>query len=231
MYNWQELLNNPKILFEKSDEVTPLTIANEERSLHEIEELLGRQIPEDYKSFGKIFGSVGIDEFAVIYSPDFWSHKFMMEVFKDDIDPEYYRVSAKNAKIIPAFLEHALWFGKTDRADLLFDLNAPNDSNTSCHVYMLQKDPKKLHFVSDSLFNFITQFCFGNSPNHLPKKISPKHLESHTFRQWVQYHYTKYSISSEEGFKNYLLSLEPRDSWNEDNLPNWSNPSTPYYSS
>lgn len=227
MYNWQELLSNPNILFEKSDEVTTLTIAKEEMSFQEIEELLDRQIPEDYQAFYKTFGSISIDEFAVIYSPDFWTHKSMMEVFKEQIDTEYHRVSAKNAKVITAFLDHALWFGKTDRADLLFDLNAPNDSNTSCHVYMLQTDPKKLHFVSDSLFNFITQFCFGNSPNHLPKRISPKHLESHTLHQWVQSCHTEHGISSEEEFKNYLLFKENLDNWNVDNLPNYSNPSTP----
>jgi|NOAtaT_5_FD_contig_123_18716_length_1990_multi_5_in_0_out_1_2 hypothetical protein len=226
MYNWQEFLNNSNTIFEKSDEVTALTIAKEEKSFQEIEELLGRQIPEDYKSFCKTFGSVSIDEFAVIYSPDFWGHKFMMEVFKDEIDTGNHRISAKNVKIIPAFLDHALWFGTTDRADLLFDLNVPNDSNTSCHVYMLQTAPRKLHFVSDSLFNFITQFCFGNSPNHLPKKISPKHLESHTLHQRVQSCYKEHGISSEEEFKNYLLFKETLDSWMEDNLPNSSNPST-----
>ena len=227
MYNWQELLSNPNILFEKSDEVTTLTIAKEERSFQEIEELLGHQIPEDYKSFYKTFGSVIVDEFAVIHCPDFWNHKSMIEATKKQIDTGDDRVSAKNAKVIPAFLDHALWFGTTDRADLFFDLNAPNDSNTSCNVYMLQTAPRKLHFISDSLFNFITQFCFGNSQNHLPKKISPKHLESHTLHQWVQYCYTEYGISSEEEFKNDLLFKENLDSWMEDNLPNYSNPSTP----
>ncbi len=230
MYNWQEFLNNSNILFEKSDRVTTLTIASEERSLQEIEKLLGRHIPEDYKSFCKTFGSVVIDEFAVIYSPDFWGHKFMMEVFKDEIDTGNHRISAKNVKIIPAFLDHALWFGTTDRADLLFDLNVPNDSNTSCHVYMLQTAPRKLHFVSDSLFNFITQFCLGNSPSHLPKKISPKHLESHTLHQWVQSWHGEHGISSEEEYKNYLLFKETLDSWNGDDFSSSSNSSTLYCS-
>lgn len=108
----------------------------------------------------------------------------MMDVLLDDMESKYHRVSAKNESIILPFLEQAFWFGKTDRSDLLFDLTTTNDLKTSFHVYILQKDPKKLFFVSDSFYHFVNQFCCGNIINHLPKKISPKYQENHTLEQF-----------------------------------------------
>ncbi|MFN4833084.1 MAG: hypothetical protein ACK5L1_12970, partial [Pseudanabaena sp.] len=68
------------------------------------------------------------------------------------------------------------------------------------------------------------------SPSHLPKKISPKHLESHTLHQWVQSWHGEHGISSEEEYKNYLLFKETLDSWNGDDFSSSSNSSTLYCS-
>jgi hypothetical protein len=228
MYDWQVLLNDPNVIFEELSAERKVTDTAFEESILKTEELLGQSIPEDYKTFCKISGNVGIDEFVTIYSPNFWMHRSAIDSCKDDIEDGNGRITKKNTSIILTFLEHALWFGNTDRADLFFDLGAPNLLNKSCPVYIIQRDPKRLHLVSDSFFDFVTLFCYGNFVGKLPKKLCPKYTITHKLEQFnssftkAGYEFgrdsaismTKHSF---EGYSDDLWSgVSPFKAWTDD---------------
>lgn len=187
-YETQEKLsmsNKWHILLEQLEEVD-YNLGSEiwnDKQFQEFESQTGLILPQDYKDFCQIFGTVGLGNYVRIYCPDLAFSNFSIETLKEDITDNYLFLGQKNINIetLEELLNSAFVFADNDVADVFFwDLRTYNSSDQNCDIYMAGTDcfGGDVYKIGQNFYEFVQNFCLGTKAYEvLPESIQPD-LES-----------------------------------------------------